>query len=108
MMKEGEVEGGWGRGKGRWRMAGKEGKMGTSVIVSSVKKRTVVQYHNSGIDIDTVKRQNTSVTTGVPGSRYPFIATLPFFFHLHLLLNSWQPLIVLYFYTFVILRLLRL
>lgn len=60
---------------------------------------TIVQYHNQGIDIDTVKLENISITTRI--FHFAFLKPHPFSFYLQFLLNSWQPLIC-YFYNFVI------
>lgn len=62
---------------------------------------TVILYHNQGIDIDTVRIQNVSITTRIPYfTLWPLYSHNPFFPQ-HLFLYPRQPLIsclFLYFY----------
>lgn len=71
-----------------------------SPVVASCK--TMVQYHNQDVDINTVKVQNISITTRKLSNK-PYLVP----YYLHNLLNPWQPLICPpHLYNFIISRIL--
>ena len=61
--------------------------------------RSIMQYHNQDTDIDTVKTQNISITTG---SSCCILKPHPLPLFLHPLLNLIQVICILHFCNFVI------